>query len=278
MSNPFGGNSNDSRYPRSFPSCTWECACLPKLCFEKRSALRGCVSASRRGSATSKPGAFPSATWERGLRGGLPRRQIKRSLTSLSMITKEAGDAPALQLLLFRTFILEHSVIVSDFDIRISSLSLRHWIMRAEGHPRHAAKQTRCGKPKAFRETVREHRFLGIMGAGRLEPANDETIGNRFQERPIPAEHELLVKRHGDLLPGRLRPIENRAGDEDHRRDPGDPDAPPPYGWPQCGQTGLPSMRFFWQCGHTTSLTFGRVARWTISPTSGTSQPRIVTS
>ena len=106
----------------------------------------------------------------------------------------------------------------------------------------------------------------------------DETIGKRLQERPIPAEHEPLVKRNRDLLPGRLRPIENRGGCEDNRRDPNDPDPPLPYGWPQCGQTGLPSMRFFLQCGHTTRLTFGRVARWTISPTRGTSQPRIVTS
>jgi hypothetical protein len=171
-----------------------------------------------------------------------------------------------------------HLSFVSNFVLRISNLSSWHWIMSAEGDPRHAAEQTRCRKPKAFRETVREHGFLGIMGAGRLEPANDETIGDRLQQRPVPANNQLLIKRYRDLLPGRLRPIENGAGGEDHRRDPDDPDAPPAYGWPQCGQTGLPSMRFFLQCGHATSLTFGRVARWTISPTRGTSQPRIVTS
>ena len=133
--------------------------------------------------------------------------------------------------------------------------------MRAQRHPGHATEQSRCSKPKALRETVREHRFLGIVGTGRLEPANDETIGNRLQKHPIPAEHEPLVKRHGDLLAGRLRPIENRAGGEENRGDPDDPDPPFAYGWPQCGQTGLPSMRFFLQCGHTTRLTFGRVAR-----------------
>ena len=180
---------------------------------------------------------------------------------------------------LFRIFFrFRYSVIVSNFVLRIANLSPRHRIMRAEGHPRHAAEQARCSKPKAFWETVREHRFLGVAGAGRLEPAMDETIGKWLQEHPVPAKHKLLVKRHRDLFPRWLRPIANRRGSEDNRRDPNDPDPAPPYGWPQCGQTGLPSMRFFLQCGHTTRLTFGRVTRWTISPTTGTSQPRIVTS
>jgi hypothetical protein len=106
----------------------------------------------------------------------------------------------------------------------------------------------------------------------------DETIGQRFHNQPVPADHDSLVKRHRHLLPGRLRPIENRAGGEDNRDDPDDPNLPLAYGWPQCGQTGLFSIRFFLQCGHTTRLTFGLVVRWTISPTSGTSQPRTVTS
>jgi|GEM_PF-6045002 len=67
----------------------------------------------------------------------------------------------------------------------------------------------------------------------------DEAIGKRFQSPPVPADHEPLVKRHRDLLPGRLRPIENRAGGEDSPRDPDDPNPPLAYGWPQCGQTGL---------------------------------------
>lgn len=105
-----------------------------------------------------------------------------------------------------------------------------------------------------------------------------ETVGKRFQDYPIPADHDPFVKRNGDLLPGRPRPIANRCGCEDNRGDPNGPNPALPYGWPQCGQTGLPSMRFFLQCGHATRLTFGRVARWTISPTTGTSQPRIVTN
>ena len=106
----------------------------------------------------------------------------------------------------------------------------------------------------------------------------DETVGKRLQEDPIPADHDPFVKRNRDLLPGRPRPIANRRGCENNRGDPNDPNLALPYGWPQCGQTGLPSMRFFLQCGHTTRLTFGRVTKWTISPTTGTSQPRIVTS
>lgn len=105
-----------------------------------------------------------------------------------------------------------------------------------------------------------------------------ETVGKRFQDYPIPADHDPFVKRNGDLLPGRPRPIANRRGREDNRGDPNGPNPALPYGWPQCGQTGLPSIRFFLQCGHVTRLTFGRVARWTISPTTGTSQPRIVTN
>ena len=111
-----------------------------------------------------------------------------------------------------------------------------------------------------------------------MEPAAKETVGERLQEHPIPADRDLFVKRHGDLLPGRPRPIANRGGCEDNRGDPNDPNPALRYGWPQCGQTALPSMRFFLQLGHTTNLTFGRVARWTISPTKGTSQPRIVTN
>lgn len=106
----------------------------------------------------------------------------------------------------------------------------------------------------------------------------DETVGERLQKDPIPADHDPFVKRNGDLLPGRPRPIANRRGCENNRGDPNGPDSALRYGWPQCGQTALPSMRFFLQWGHTTSFTFGRVARWTISPTTGTSQPRIVTN
>jgi len=106
----------------------------------------------------------------------------------------------------------------------------------------------------------------------------DESVGKRPQEHVIPADHDLFVKRHGYLLPGRPHPIAKRRGCEDNRDDPNGPNPAVRYGWPQCGQTALPSMRFFLQLGHTTSFTFGRVARWTISPTTGTSQPRIVTN
>ena len=79
----------------------------------------------------------------------------------------------------------------------------------------------------------------------------DETVRKRLQERPIPAEHDPLVERNGNLLPWRPRPIVNRRGGEDNGGDPNGPNSAFRYGWPQCGQTVLPSMRFFLQCGHT---------------------------
>ena len=137
---------------------------------------------------------------------------------------------------LFRIFFcFGHLVIVSNFDIRISDLSLRHWIPRAGRDPGHAAAQARGGKPKAFRETMRKHRFLGIVGTRRLKPATDDSIGKRFQKSPIPAEDEASVKGHGDLLPGRLSPIEHRRRDQNNRGDPDDPGPALPNGWLQGG-------------------------------------------
>jgi len=89
----------------------------------------------------------------------------------------------------------------------------------------------------------------------------DETVRKRLQKYSIPAHYSLFVKHDGDLLPGRPRPIVNCCGGEDNRGDPNGPDSAFRYGWPQCGQTVLPSMRFFLQLGHTTSFTLGRVAR-----------------
>ena len=106
----------------------------------------------------------------------------------------------------------------------------------------------------------------------------NETIAHRFQKRSIPADRYSIINDNRNLLPGRPRPIAKRRSDQKGRDNKNDPGAPLPYGWPQCGQTALPSIRFFLQCGHGTRVTFGRVARWTISPTRGTSQPRIVTS
>jgi hypothetical protein len=154
----------------------------------------------------------------------------------------------------------------------------RDGITRAIRNPGHAAEYSRGSEPEAFRETVGEHRFLGIVRASRLEPATDETIANRFQQRSIPADRHSIINDNRNLFRGRPRPIAKRRGGQNHRDNPNGPGAGLPYGWPQCGQTGLPSMRFFLQCGHGTRLTFGRVARWTINPTTGTSQARIVTS
>src|SRR2546426_12081219 len=105
------------------------------------------------------------------------------------------------------------------------------------------------------------------MRASRLEPAMDETVRKRLQEYPIPAHHGPFIKRNRNLLAGEARPIANRCGCKDNHDDPKRPSSALPYGWPQCGQTVLPSMRFFLQLGHTTSFTSGRVAKWTISPT-----------
>jgi hypothetical protein len=54
----------------------------------------------------------------------------------------------------------------------------------------------------------------------------DETVGNRLQEQSVPAEHQPLVKRHRDLLPGRPRPIAKRRRRENNRSD--DPNDPSP--------------------------------------------------
>jgi len=113
--------------------------------------------------------------------------------------------------------------------------------------------------PRSFREPMSEHRFLGIMGAGRLEPAMDHSIGERLQKQPVPAEHQSLVKRHRDLLPGRLRPIANRRRRKDHGGDPDDPDPARSHGRPRRGQTALASIRFFLQCEHTARLPFAWV-------------------
>ena len=43
---------------------------------------------------------------------------------------------------------------------KLLSLPSRHGIARSCRHPGHAAEQSRGGEPEAFRETMREHRFL----------------------------------------------------------------------------------------------------------------------
>src|SRR5436190_14606114 len=99
------------------------------------------------------------------------------------------------------------------------------------------------------------------MRASRLKPAMDETVRKRLQEYPITAHHGPLIKQNRNLLAGRARPIADRCGCNDNHDDPSGPNSALPYAWPQCGQTAPPSMRFFLQLGHTTSLTLGRVAR-----------------
>jgi hypothetical protein len=86
-------------------------------------------------------------------------------------------------------------------------------------------------------------------------------IGQRLEKSPISVDHDRFVKGNGDLSPRRLRPVAKRRDGEGQQDQADDPDPLLPYGWPQRGQTGLPSMRFFLQCGHGTRLTFGREPR-----------------
>jgi hypothetical protein len=125
---------------------------------------------------------------------------------------------------------------------------------------------------------VREHRFFRIARASRLEAAMDEMLTERLQQQPITAHYHLVVNNNGNLLSRWSHPIANCRNSQGDRGAANNPDSAFVYGWPQCGQTALPSIRFFLQLGHATSFTFGRVARWTISPTTGTIQPRIVTN
>jgi hypothetical protein len=71
-----------------------------------------------------------------------------------------------------------------------------------------------------------------------LEPAMDETIGHRFHNQPVPADHDRFVTRDGKLLPGRARPIAKDGSGQDSRSDP-EADSAFAYGGPQCGPTGL---------------------------------------
>lgn len=179
----------------------------------------------------------------------------------------------------FRTFHPRTFGIVSSFVLRISKFPLgRHRILRAEWHPRHATEQSRRRQPDSFRETVRAHCFFGIDRARRPEPAPDEMAAERLEDEPVTADDDRIVGDDGDLCPRWLGPIANRRDGQGHRGDLHNQNLVPPQGLPQCGQTAPPSMRFFLQLGHTTSFTFGRVTRWTMSPTTGTSQPRMVTS
>ncbi len=99
----------------------------------------------------------------------------------------------------------------------------------------------------------------------------------RLKDQTISADNDFVIGKNRNLRPWWPRPIANRRDGQGNRGD-ANPALAFFYGWPQCGQTALPSMRFFLQLGHTTSFTFGRVTKWTINPTTGTSQPRIVTS
>jgi hypothetical protein len=110
-----------------------------------------------------------------------------------------------------------------------------------------------------------------------MKPAPDEIAGGARQDQPVAINDDDAVKRDRSLLFGPPGPIANRR-DRDHERCDPNPGAPFLYGRPQCGQTALPSIRFFWQFGHGTRLPFGRVVRCTIKPTGQTSQPRMVTS
>jgi hypothetical protein len=53
----------------------------------------------------------------------------------------------------------------------------------------------------------------------------NETIANRFEQRSIPADHHSIINDNRNLLPGRLRPIANCRGGENHRNNPNDPGA-----------------------------------------------------
>src|SRR3954447_16884348 len=92
-------------------------------------------------------------------------------------------------------FLRDHSVIVSSFALRISKFRLRrrHRISSSERHPRHTPKQSRRRKPDSFWKTMREHRFLGVNGAGGIEPAPDKTVSDWPEERPITSDNNRVV-------------------------------------------------------------------------------------
>ncbi|MEN3369745.1 MAG: hypothetical protein V7609_1888 [Verrucomicrobiota bacterium] len=93
-----------------------------------------------------------------------------------------------------------------------------------------------------------------------MEPAPDEITARSRQGQAIAADDDDAVENDRNLLLGRPRPIANRRDGDNNRGDP-NPGAAFLYGRPQCGQTALPSIRFFWQFGHGTRLPFGRVTR-----------------
>ena len=157
-----------------------------------------------------------------------------------------------------------------------------HWITRARRHPGHAAEQARGGEPEAFRETVREHRFLGIVRASRLEPAMDITVVKRLQNQPVPSDHPSIVNDNRDLLPRRPHPIANRRGGENNRGDPNDPSlaaSRPRYlklvhgdRPPILRSSGVTAHRETPKCRPSAyglgapGIVFGRVTRWMIQP------------
>ncbi|MEY2494838.1 MAG: hypothetical protein QOJ45_1330 [Verrucomicrobiota bacterium] len=94
-----------------------------------------------------------------------------------------------------------------------------------------------------------------------MKTASDEIVAGARQSQAISIDHDDAVENDRDLLLGRPRPIANRRGCKHNQGDAKNPGATFLYGWPQCGQTALPSIRFFWQCGHGTRLPFGRVTR-----------------
>ena len=94
---------------------------------------------------------------------------------------------------------------------------------------------------------MRDHCFLGIARTGRLEPALDKMPAHWLEEQPVTAYHHPVVNDNRDLPAGWPRPIAQRRDCQGNRGDANNPDSALRYGWPQCGQTGLPSMRFFLQ-------------------------------
>lgn len=93
-----------------------------------------------------------------------------------------------------------------------------------------------------------------------MEPTPDEIAAGTLQDQAIAIDDDDAVKNDRNLFLGRPGPIANRRRCDRSRRDP-NPAAAFLYGRPQCGQTALPSIRFFWQFGHGTRLPFGRVTR-----------------